>query len=74
MRCVTGTGYGHSTCLPVTLLAPVADCCVSLHYLGDLAGAALRHLAVLLAEVLSSSKTSLALLIVQVYVLSFCGS
>ena len=53
----TGTGHGRSTCLSVTLLAPAADCRVSLPHLPspswcrDLAGAALRHLAALLQDV-----------------------
>ena len=69
----TGTGHGRSTCLSVTLLALAADCRVSLPHLPspswcrDLAGAALRHLAALLAGVLSPCKMSLALLVVQVY-------
>ena len=69
----TSAHVGHSTCLPVTLLASAADCRVSLpnvpslSWCRNLAGAALRHLAALLAGVLSPCKTSLALLMVQVY-------
>ena len=49
----TGTGHGRSTCLSVALLAPAADCRVSLPHLPspswcwNLAGAALRHLSTL---------------------------